>query len=373
MRIGIEAQRIFRKKKHGMDIYALELIKALQQWDKHNEYYIFVKPGPDVCLKESSNFKLVMIKGITYADWEQISLPMVSRKYDLDLLHCTSNTAPVWCSTPIILTLHDIIYLKEGLRGGSIYQQLGHLYRRFIVPRVFKKAAKVLTVSKFEANVIEEYFEKAKEVKAIYNGINRGFNNRSKSDSCSVLNITKQEYLLFLGNTAPKKNMLGVIKAYCQYIRLDPEALPLVILETSKDYIAQLLRKNHLPIETINHIYCPGYISHDQLPLLYSGAKVFLYPSLRESFGIPIIESMSCGTPVITSSTSSMPEVGKSAASYVNPRNTNEMAHTLLNLVKSTSKLRLMSRLGLERAKAFSWTSTSQKTHEIYLESIPKS
>ena len=101
MKIGIEAQRIFRKKKHGMDIYALELIRNLQVIDQLNEYYIFVRPGEDRCLEETDNFKIIEIKALTYADWEQIQLPLEASKLELDLLHCTSNTAPIFSPAPL--------------------------------------------------------------------------------------------------------------------------------------------------------------------------------------------------------------------------------------------------------------------------------
>jgi len=122
MKIGIEAQRIFRPKKHGMDIYALELIRAIQQLDTQNEYVVFVKPDKDVCLQSSQNLKVVEVKGKTYIDWEQISLPKAIEQENIDLMHFTSNTASVNIKCPFILTLHDIIYLEKFFSKGSLYQ-----------------------------------------------------------------------------------------------------------------------------------------------------------------------------------------------------------------------------------------------------------
>ena len=142
MRIGIEAQRIFRKKKHGMDMVALEFIRALQHMDKENEYYIFIKPDEDVCLEETENFKIVLLSALSYIDWEQIRLPIAVKKCKLDLLHCTSNTAPLFCSVPIILLLHDIIYLERHplkSKTATLYQKSGNLYRRWLIPKVVKK------------------------------------------------------------------------------------------------------------------------------------------------------------------------------------------------------------------------------------------
>ena len=113
MKIAIEAQRIFRPNKHGMDFVALEAIRQLQKIDRENEYFIFVAPGPDRCLEESDNLRIVEVKCPTYPLWEQVALPAALRKVKPDLLHCTSNTAPIRCSVPLILTLHDIIFLEK--------------------------------------------------------------------------------------------------------------------------------------------------------------------------------------------------------------------------------------------------------------------
>ena len=139
MIIGIEAQRIFRKNKHGMDYVVLQEIKELQQIDTENEYYVFVKPGEDHCVESSKNVHIIELHCPTYPLWEQWALPKAAKKYGIEILHCTSNTAPIWCDVPLILTLHDIIYLEprdRRLQKLSRYQDLGRTYRRFVVPRI---------------------------------------------------------------------------------------------------------------------------------------------------------------------------------------------------------------------------------------------
>ena len=112
MKIGIEAQRIFRKNKHGMDYVVLQEIKELQQMDTENEYYVFVKPGEDHCVESSQNVRVIELSCPTYPLWEQWALPRAAKKYGVEILHCTSNTAPLWCDVPLVLTLHDIIFLE---------------------------------------------------------------------------------------------------------------------------------------------------------------------------------------------------------------------------------------------------------------------
>ncbi|MGZ4068488.1 MAG: glycosyltransferase, partial [Bacteroidia bacterium] len=148
MHVGIEAQRILRRKKHGMEIVALELIRNLQYIDHKNKYTVFARHGQDEnAIKSTPNFKVEKFSAITYVDWEQFRLPGKVTSEKIDLLHCTSNTAPLSMSVPLILTLHDIIYIEATNFKGSTYQNMGNLYRRYIVPKIVKKAELVLTVS----------------------------------------------------------------------------------------------------------------------------------------------------------------------------------------------------------------------------------
>jgi len=129
MKIGIEGQRLYRQKKHGMDMVALELIKNLQVIDKNNEYVIFVKPDLDnTCIPAAPNFKIVELAGGPYPVWEQFALPRAAKNEKCDILHCTSNTGPIWTKVPLITILHDIIYLESisiFKKAGTWYQKIG--------------------------------------------------------------------------------------------------------------------------------------------------------------------------------------------------------------------------------------------------------
>ncbi|MFT7031785.1 MAG: glycosyltransferase involved in cell wall biosynthesis [Cyclobacteriaceae bacterium] len=370
MRIGIEAQRIFRPKKHGMDIYALQLIRHLQEIDHVNEYFIFVRPGTDICLKPTHNFEIVQINSLTYADWEQIWLPQNVTDYNIDILHCTSNTAPLFCAVPTVVTIHDIIYLNSAFSGGSLYQKLGHYYRKWIVPKVYNRATKVMTVSNFEVNTIEKYFGDNDKLEVAYNGINPMFNQRANDELISRVRQDlglPEDYILFLGNTAPKKNMSRVLDAYAKYRIKAENPLPLVIVETGSDIALKMLEDLGYS-ETMDDIHCVGYVPNDNLPVVYQEATLFLYPSLRESFGIPIIESMASGTPVITSSTSSMPEVGQDAAHYVDPYSTVMLAAKIDELLSDKELLENLAEKGYARAKQFSWANTAEQVHSSYFD-----
>lgn len=367
MKIAIEAQRIFRPNKHGMDFVALESIRELQKIDKTNEYFIFVSPGEDCCLQESDNVHIIELHCPTYPLWEQVALPRMISKIKPDLLHCTSNTAPINCPVPLILTLHDIIFLEPRQSNNkSLYQNMGWYYRRLVVPRILSQCRKIITVSHFERNRIKEALQLPDEqVTTVYNGYSNHFFPREKVSSITKKYIQEDNFLFFLGNTDPKKNVPCTLKAYSIYREQSANPLPLLIADIKDEVLNSLLKEQN--IEHIRpFITSPGYVSNTDLPYLYSGAFAFLYTSLRESFGIPLLEAMACGTPVITSNTSSMPEVGGKNALLTDPTNAQDIAEKLISLEKDSSLYNEQVIYGLERVKFFSWKKTAQDLLSIY-------
>jgi glycosyltransferase involved in cell wall biosynthesis len=378
MKIGIEAQRIFRKKKHGMDMVALELIRHLQQIDTVNEYFIFVRPDEDSdVLKETPNFKIIELKGGAYPIWEQVALPRAAEKYGCQILHCTSNTAPVFCKVPLVLTLHDIIYMESSLwqiiRGkGSNYQKFGNIYRRLIVPFVMKKSKKIITVSDFEKQCIGEFFSMQQDnrLTTAYNGVSDYF--KPVTDP-TTLKLVKERYKLpdnfffFLGNTHPKKNTPGTLKAFSDFVKQSPSDIKLVMIDYDKSELEKLLMSIGDP-QLINRIVLTGYINNKDLPAIYSQSMLFLYPSLRESFGIPIIEAMACGTAVITSNTSSMPEIAGDAALLIDPFKPEEITAAMKKICTDQQLMFELKRSGQVRAATFSWKTMAEQVLQVYLE-----
>lgn len=377
MKIGIEGQRLFRLKKHGMDMVALELIRNLQKIDTENEYFIFVKPDEDTaCLQDSHNFHIIELGGGPYPSWEQIALPRAAKKYGCDILHCTSNTAPVSGDIPLVITLHDIIYLESisiFKKGGTWYQKLGNMYRRWNVPRVVKKSDRIITVSHFEKNRIREFFgfpESDNRLVAIYNGVSEHF--KPISDEAELKRVKDKyqlpdDFVFFLGNTDPKKNTKGVLKAFSDYLKSDSKPLKLVMLDYEKEALHALL--NEIGDKSlIEHIHLTGYVVNTDLPAIYSQCNHFLYPSLRESFGIPMLEAMRCGTPVITSNTSSMPEVSGGAAMIVDPYKPEEITQAMKKLVADEKLREKLIADGQKQAAKFSWMNMAREVLNLYKE-----
>jgi len=378
MKIGIEGQRLFRKKKHGMDMVALELIRNLQEIDKENEYFIFIKPDEDeLVIQETPNFKIIKLEGGSYPQWEQFALPKAAGNYGWEILHCTSYTAPLNCNIPLVVTLHDIIYMESSylkiLTGSATsYQKFGNVYRKIVIPRIVKMSRKIITVSHFEKNRIGEFFglKGDNRLTAVYNGVSEHF--KPVKDQSELSRVKEKyhlpdNYFFFLGNTDPKKNTIGTLKAFSDYLKQSGSDYKLVMLDYDRSELDKLLTeigdKN-----LINSIVLTGYVINTDLPSIYSQAKVFLYPSLRESFGIPMLEAMACGVPVITSNTSSMPEVAGNGALIIDPFKPEEITSGLSKLVDDEDLRNKLIAEGLVQAEKFSWKAMAQSVLDIYRE-----
>lgn len=370
MKIGIESQRIFRQAKHGMDVVALELLRQIQQLDHENEYLLIAANGNDrSCLNDTKNFKTRILQGITYAGWEQISLPLAVRKYKPDILHCTANTAPFYCTCPMIVTIHDIIYIEETSFEGSPYQNFGNLYRKFVVPHAIKKATKIVTVSNYEKAIITDICNVDPEkIDVIYNGVSERFHNKFPKDNIEAFRANHNlpdQFILFLGNTAPKKNTAGAIKAYIRYCQNTKNPLKLVVTDFSASSVLKILEK-HGQLGLMRNIVTPGYISSADMPRMYNCASLFIYPSLRESFGLPVLEAMSCGIPVITSDIPPLREVGGDAAIFTDPENEESIAAEMSNILENDTTRLEYVKMGLARAAMFSWQKSAKKLIELY-------
>lgn len=375
MIIGIEAQRIFRKNKHGMDYVVLQEIKELQQIDTQNEYFVFVKPGEDKCITSSKHVHIIELDCPTYPIWEQWALPRAAKRYGVELLHCTSNTAPLWCDIPLVLTLHDIIFLEpRDKQNHSLYQNLGWLYRRFNVPRILDKCQRIITVSNFELeNIVSKLNIPYERMAMIYNGYNDWFKPLEDIQLPIYINqqVKKGDYFFFLGNTDPKKNTERTLVAYSQYLKQSQVKRKLLMADLEPGYLNSIIQRN--AIENIReHIVMPGYIVNSDLPVVYNGAFAFLYTSLRESFGIPLLEAMACGTPVITSNTSSMPEIAGTDAILIHPENSEEITQMMLRLETDETFYCQQQKIGLNRAKLFSWKNTAENLLKLYTQVYDK-
>ena len=235
-----------------------------------------------------------------------------------------------------------------------------------VVPRILDKCRRIITVSDFEKqNIITKLHIPEERMAMIYNGYNDWFRPVADTENVYRKYIDEPGYFFFLGNTDPKKNTERTLVAYARYLEKSAEKRKLLMADLDPDYLNGILQRNDIG-NIRDHLVMPGYIVNSDLPYIYAGAKAFLYTSLRESFGIPLLEAMACGTPVITSNTSSMPEIGGPDAILINPESSDEICEMMLRLECDETFYNEKKAIGFERAKLFSWKKTAEALHSLY-------
>jgi len=372
MKIGIEAQRLFRPHKHGMDIVALELIRALQLIDSQNEYFIFVKADEDRnCLAETPNFHIIEVPSFNYILWEQILLPFYAQKYGIEVLHCTSNTAPLFISIPLFLTLHDVIFMEKtvGKNTASNYQKFGNLYRKWLVPKIIRKCEKIITISEIEKlNITKMLGLNNESVTVVHNGVSGRFGVKTSNEKIKQVRSQwnlEADFFLFLGNVEPRKNVFNTVSAFVLFAEKNSQ-VKLVITGLNPTFVENILSKIGKKA-LLNQFVITGFVPEIVLHTLYAEAKVFLYPSLREGFGLPILEAMAFGTPVVTSNISSMPEVAGEAAFLVNPFSVEAIALGMETAYENKSLRQKKIDLGYSRLGMFTWQKTAEQMINLYV------
>ena len=368
MRIGIAVQRLFKPRKHGTDIAALELIRALQVIDNENEYYIFVQPDDDSnCLKETRNFHIIEISSFNSFIWEQIMLPNYAHKYKLDILHCTNKTAPLTLSMPLILTLHDIKLREQSKVKKSAFSFLKYtdLYEKWLLPKIVKNCQKIITISENQKDtIVRKFGVEDNAVVIVNNGVSRRFGIRPSKEFVEEIRIRLgllDDYFLFFGSEDPDKNVVNTIHAFIDFAERNPK-LKLVVTDLEESYLEKILYGIN-KIEFFDRLVLTGFVDDNTLLALYAEAKVFLYPSLKENLGLPILEAMAFGVPVVTSD---IFEIASDATFMVNPSSVAEITQGM-TLAYSNEILRNEKiNLGYGKPSLFSWLKTATKMLSIY-------
>jgi len=373
MRIAIEVQRVFRPRKHGMDVVAHELLKRLPFVENGIDYHVMVKQDTDRCLSTIQNRVIHTIRKAPYFIWEQFLLPKACQEVKADILHCTANTAPLNLNVPLILTLHDVIFLEQSnlMSKASWYQRLGNIYRKLIVSTIAKKAVRIITVSEFQKEIIiKKLGIAADKITVIHNGADERFFEQCSDEQIAEV-MKKFElmsgYIFFMANTEPRKNTLGVLNAYAELLEKNTATPRLVMKGLKAEQLQQMLKD--LKLEWLEqHIDLIGYVDYADLPAIYQGASMLWFPSFSEGFGLPIVEAMAGGVPVITSSVSCMPEIAGDAAILIDPEKPSEIAAAAEMILNSAELAESLSAAGKKRATLFTWNAATKKTVAVYHE-----
>jgi glycosyltransferase involved in cell wall biosynthesis len=299
-----------------------------------------------------------------YTVREQWAIPQAAA--GCDLLHVPHYNAPFLQRSPLVVTLHDIIHITDPDYRFSFKSWA---YARPILNLVARKARHIITDSQFsKAQIIEHLGVPASKVTMIYCGVNDGFHvvdRREASEKVSTRLRLAQPYLLYVGSLKRHKNISTLLKAFafsCKHHHIphdllivgdDAQQKPVLLEEASKFGIS-------------NRMHLVSAVSEELLPFVYGAADVLVMPSRIEGFGLPVLEAMACGTPVVCSHAASLPEVGGDAVLYFDPASVEELATRLEQVLSSTELQQNLRKRGLERATAFTWDESARKHVDVY-------
>ena len=367
MRIAIDAHSV-GAKLGGNESYALNLIEALAQIDRVNQYTLFVTTAEahDRFHQRWPNFQVRRTLPHTPLIRIPLTLSAELRKNPVDVLH-VQFTAPPFCPCPVVVSIHDLSF--EHL--PQTFNRRSRTQLRLTVRHSARRASKILTLSEHtRRDVIESYGVEPANVTAIPLAAPAHFG--PVDDDKELQRVRHNygidgDYILTVGSIQPRKNLVRLIKAYAE----------LRAAHSSNDYpklvivgrCGWLYDETFRALEETNvkeSVILTGYVPESDLPALYSGAICFIYPSYFEGFGLPPLEAMKCGAPVIVGNATSLPEVVGDAALQVDPFDVSAIARAMDQLITDSDLRRQLRVKGEARAKLFDWKDTAERTLAVY-------
>lgn len=366
MRIGIDALSIGNQGGTGM--YAQKLIDSLASVDPCNHYVIFLNSGASIDLMGNGNFHPVHVQGtqssLRRILFEQTLLSRQAKRHRLDVLHFPATISSFFHNRmKTVTTVHDLAYLH--LPGSISWHKKP--YYSLMVPRSIKKSSLLMTDAAGVKEEIHRLFKRPLEqIEVVYPGVDEAFCPRSDEGLLEPIRAKyrlPEHFLLFVGTMEPRKNLPRLFLAFQRIQKKLPHTLVMVGRKGWQcEDLFPLLKHLHLE----ERVLFLGFVPEEDLPFIYNLAEVFIYPSLYEGFGLPLLEAMASGVPIITSNTPCMPEVVGDAALKVDPYHYEELTRAMETLLSSDSLREELRRKGLEKARNFSWGKTARATLALY-------
>jgi glycosyltransferase involved in cell wall biosynthesis len=370
VRIAIDARKL---RDYGIGTYIRNLLRHLSRLDSATEYVLLCRPEDrELASNLGSNFRCVLEPARPYSVQEQFRIPLALRRERASLLHEPHYVLPPLTPCRSVVTIHDCIHLRfpQYLPSRAAYA-----YARGSLWAATHRADRVLTVSEASKKDILDYFHIPEtKIDVIYNAIDERFNEPPAPDEIERVKERYQlndPFVLYAGNIKPHKNLERLIEAFHMFRRPPFENVKLLIIGDEITKYPTLRRAVHR-LKLHKHVRFFGFVPDQTLAALYRLAAVFVFPSLYEGFGLPPLEAMASGAPVITSNVSSLPEVVGDAAVLIDPYNPEAIADAMRRVLSDESLRQQLKERGHIRARHFSWDRSIQRVHEIYQEVLSR-
>jgi glycosyltransferase involved in cell wall biosynthesis len=364
VRIAIDARKLH---DYGIGTYVRNLLRQLARQDQSSEYVLFCRPEDvAVAAQLGPNFRAVPTTAPPYSVREQLDIPRLVRRERADLFHAPHYVLPPLVRCPSVVTIHDCIHL---MFPQYLPNRLAHAYAWAFMRSAAQRSERILTVSEASKRDILRFFSVPEEkIQVTYNAIDERFGVPPPDEEIVRVRERYQlfdQFLLYAGNIRPHKNLERLIQAFRQLRQEGFDHLKLLIIGDEISKYPTLRRTVHR-CKLHKHVRFLGFVPDQTLAILYRLAAAFVFPSLYEGFGLPPLEAMASGTPVVTSNVSSLPEVVGNAAVLVDPHDAAAIALGVRQVLTSPALREELVRRGLERAGAFSWEESVRRTRSVY-------
>jgi glycosyltransferase involved in cell wall biosynthesis len=364
MRVAIDARKLH---DFGIGTYIRNLLRHLARTDQDTEFVLLCGEADlGVAAQLGPNFRAVLEPSPNYSLREQVHVPWVLRRERPNVYHAPHYVLPAGVRCPSVVTIHDCIHL---MFPQYLPNRVAYAYARAQMWSAARRSNCILTVSEASKRDILHLFNVAPEkIVVVYNAIDSHFSVTPSEEAVARVRERYQldhRFVLYVGNIKPHKNLVRLIEAFDELRRGELEDLKLLIIGDQISKLPALRRAVHRH-KLHKHVRFLGYLADDQLAILYRLASVFAFPSLYEGFGLPPLEAMASGTPVVTSNVSSLPEVVGGAAVLVDPYDVDAIVDGLRRVLTNPTLAAEMRQKGIARAREFSWERSVAKTWAVY-------
>ncbi|MGB9879890.1 MAG: glycosyltransferase family 4 protein [Anaerolineae bacterium] len=349
-----------------MSRYIYNLLVHLSREDPEGDYTVFLNSRCALSLSyRQKRSSLPTYKPWVRIFWEQFLLPYEICRENIALLHSPVNVQPFILPCKGVVTVTDLSFMVFP----ESFRPFQRLYQRFFTRMSVQRASHLIAISSSTAQDLGKFFAvPMTKISVIFPGVDTAYHPMRDISALSDFRRRRnlpERFILFVGTLEPRKNLLTLLKAYAKFKR-QTKADHKLVLAGSPGWLYQPIFAAVEELGLQDDVLFPGFIPEDELPLWYNTADVFVYPSLYEGFGLPPLEAMACGTPVIASNASSLPEVVGDAALLVDPYSPDEWATALLQVCKDRDLGNNLATRGPERARIFSWSSMARETAQVY-------
>jgi glycosyltransferase involved in cell wall biosynthesis len=387
MNIGIDA-RFYGPLGKGLGRYTTELIRSLEVLDTENDYVVFLRrENFDQYEPKNPRFRKVLADFRWYSFEEQFLFPRTLLRERCDLVHFPHFNVPIFYRRPFVVTVHDLILLRfPTLRATTLspfFYKLKFLAYRFVIRNALSRSKRVITVSEYtKRDILNRYVLPADKISVTYEATHPFcflLPRSRRAELFQRLGLTISEstrasrgilrpYALYVGNAYPHKNLEALLLAFMNF----PDREARIVLVGRDDYFYRRLAK-FARSKGLSSVIFAGIVSDEELDALYRYARLSVFPSLYEGFGLPPLEAMTKGSPVLAASSAAFPEVLGDAALFFDPARPGALRNALLSLWNDESLREHFRHKGYERASTFSWEVMGQKTLDVYREAGMKS